>query len=247
MILYFTGTGNSRFVAKRIAEKINEEKIVNLGEYVKANKNLDVENEDKLIFVYPTYAGRMPRFLSNYLSKQRFKENATAFFVTTCGGSGGNQSQSLKAFCEKTNLKYMNFFYVLMPENYIALFQVPNEVKSKTIIEKAIPLINSIATKISENAEAKHVSGFSISPYNNAFFRFIVKSKGFHVEDTCVGCGKCADVCVLNNIEMEKDRPKWGEVCTHCMACISNCPTSAIQYKNSTKNKRRYLLQDENE
>lgn len=245
MILYFTGTGNSEYVAKKIARKIDDQKVVNLGELIKAGESLQVENEEKLIFVYPTYAGRMPVFLSKYLLQQKFKNNANAFFVTTCGGAGGNQSQNLKSFCQKARLKFMNFFYVVMPENYIALFSAPSEDKAKAIINKANPLIDSIALKIASNLELKHITGFSKSPYNNAFYKIFVSSKGFHVEDTCVGCGKCADVCVLNNIEMDKDRPKWGEICTHCMACINSCPTSAIQYKNSTQKKRRYLFKDE--
>lgn len=245
MILYFTGTGNSEFVAKRIAEKIGEKDIVNLGTLVKAGEKLNAENADKLIFVFPTYAGRMPRFLASYLQKQKFKEGANAFFVTTCGASGGNQSQNLKTFCDNLNLKFMNFFVVVMPENYIALFSAPSKEKEKTIISKAKLVIDSIASKIEKNTEIKHVSGFSKSPYNNTFYKLVVKAKGFHVEETCVGCGKCSDVCVLNNIEMVKDRPHWGEVCTHCMACINNCPTEAIQYKNATQKKRRYLFKEE--
>lgn len=245
MILYFSATGNSGYVAKRIAEKINDDIIVNLGELIKNGEDLRVENESKLIFVYPTYAGRMPVFLSKYLLKQKFKENAKAFFVTTCGAFGGNQSQNLKTFCQNARLKFMNFFFVVMPENYIALFSTPSKEKEKAIINKAKPVINSIASKIANDLEIKHIAGFSKSPYNNAFYKIFVKAKGFHVENTCVGCGKCADVCVLNNIEMEKDRPVWGETCTHCMACINTCPTSAIQYKNSTQNKRRYLFKDE--
>ena len=245
MILYFSGTGNSEFVAKRIAEKTGDSNVVNLGALIKKGENLSAENADKLVFVYPTYAGRMPHFLAKYLQKQKFKEGATAFFVTTCGGSGGNQSQNLKSFCDGLHLKFMNFFFVLMPENYIALFSAPNTEKQKTIVNKAKLVIDSISSKIVGNVELRHITGFSKSPYNKIFYKLVVKSKGFHVLETCVGCGKCADVCVLNNIELVKDRPHWGEVCTHCMACINNCPTEAIQYKNATQTKRRYLFKDE--
>lgn len=245
MILYFTGTGNSEFVAKRIAEKIGDAEIVNLGALIKSGGLLKAENAEKLIFVYPTYAGRMPIFLAKYLQKQKFKDGAIAFFVTTCGGSGGNQSQNLKSFCDGLRLKFMNFFYVLMPENYIALFSAPTIEREKTIVNKAKLVIDSVSKKIANDVELKHITGFSKSPYNKMFYKFIVKSKGFHVQETCVGCGKCADVCVLNNIELVKDRPHWGEVCTHCMACINNCPTEAIQYKTATQTKRRYLFKDE--
>ncbi|MBS5951111.1 MAG: EFR1 family ferrodoxin, partial [Clostridium sp.] len=57
-------------------------------------------------------------------------------------------------------------------------------------------------------------------------------------------CGKCVKLCPLNNIELVKGKPKWGEKCTHCMACISRCPKEAIEYKNKTKGRNRYYLEN---
>lgn len=244
MILYYSGTGNSRYVAKRIAEKIGDKNIINLGKLVKSGKDLHIENVDNLIFVYPTYAGRMPVFLSKYLSKQNFKEGAKSYFVTTCGASGGNQSKNLKAFCDKLKLSFQSFFVVVMPENYIALFHAPSEEKAKAIINKANPHIDRITEKIAKEYKLKHITGFVKSPYNDIFYKMVVKAKGFHTDSGCVGCGKCANVCVLNNIKLQDDKPVWGDACTHCMACINSCPTKAIQYKTATQKKRRYLLED---
>lgn len=32
----------------------------------------------------------------------------------------------------------------------------------------------------------------------------------------------------------------WSNQCTHCMACIANCPVEAIEYGTMTQNKERY-------
>ena len=62
------------------------------------------------------------------------------------------------------------------------------------------------------------------------------------LQNKCVGCGKCAQLCPLNNIHLENGKPMWGDTCTHCMACISACPTQAIEYKKISVGKPRYYL-----
>ena len=62
-------------------------------------------------------------------------------------------------------------------------------------------------------------------------------------EELCNGCGKCVKVCPLNNFSLKDGRPIWGNDCTHCMACIGNCPTEAIEYGNITQTKEKYRFQ----
>lgn len=244
MVVYYSGTGNSRFVAKRIA-KILDEKLVDFTSLYRQNEKIDFSDEERIIFVYPTYAGRMPVFMMNYLYHQKYKTGTKAYFVTTCGMSGGNQAKNLQCFCKKLSLEFMNFYWVVMPENYIALFSAPDKAKAEEIIEKAKPVIEKTAEKIKNEEKAKLITGFEKSIYNDLFYKMVVKAKKFYATDECVGCGKCASVCVMNNITLsQKHRPEWKDGCTHCMACISVCPQRAIEYGNKTKNKRRYYLED---
>ena len=45
---------------------------------------------------------------------------------------------------------------------------------------------------------------------------------------------------VTDNIHLENGRPVWGKNCTHCMACICDCPKEAIEYGKKSKGKPRY-------
>ncbi|MDW2798012.1 EFR1 family ferrodoxin [Clostridium boliviensis] len=64
---------------------------------------------------------------------------------------------------------------------------------------------------------------------NSIFYTLLVRAKGFHVNETrCVSCGKCVELCPLNNIILTDGKPIWGNDCTHCMACLHRCPTEAI-------------------
>ncbi|MFQ6938671.1 MAG: EFR1 family ferrodoxin [Oscillospiraceae bacterium] len=68
MILYFSGTGNSKYVAKRIADALGDE-IVNLNARIKASDTSPVETDERLIIVTPTYAWRIPRVVRDWLLK----------------------------------------------------------------------------------------------------------------------------------------------------------------------------------
>ena len=67
-------------------------------------------------------------------------------------------------------------------------------------------------------------------PVNPVFYRFFVKADAFRATGACIGCGKCVELCPLNNIHLENGKPVWGKNCTHCMACICYCPKEAIEY-----------------
>ena len=84
--------------------------------------------------------------------------------------------------------------------------------------------------------------GLESGPVNALFYRYQISPKKFRVKESCVGCGKCARLCPLNNVHLENSRPQWGDHCTHCMACISVCPVQAIEYGKGTEGKNRYYL-----
>lgn len=65
---------------------------------------------------------------------------------------------------------------------------------------------------------------------NPIFYATCVHDRAFTVDDSCIGCGKCATLCPMNNIELQGGKPRWNGHCTHCMACISYCPKAAIAY-----------------
>lgn len=50
------------------------------------------------------------------------------------------------------------------------------------------------------------------------------------VNESCIGCGECPDVCPVDVYEMksEKSVPVHEEECIGCMSCVEVCPTEAI-------------------
>ena len=71
MILYFSGTGNSKYIAKRIAEAIREN-TVDLNMKIKENDTSPLQTGRDVIIVTPTYAWRIPKIVSEFIDKTKF-------------------------------------------------------------------------------------------------------------------------------------------------------------------------------
>ena len=244
MVLYFSGTGNSRYVAQRIADALGDE-LFCVNDRIKAEDTSPVKTGERLVIVTPTYAWRIPRLVENWLRQTEFPEVRQAWFIMSCGSEIGNAAKYNHTLCREKQLTYMGTAQIVMPENYIAMFNAPQAEEAQQIVAKAEPNIDCAASAISagqafppprNNLYDRFVSG----PVNPIFYSFFVKAKAFAAGDTCTSCGQCASLCPTNNITIQKGRPVWGSDCTHCMACICRCPTDAIEYGKKSIGKPRY-------
>lgn len=244
MILYFSGTGNSRYMAEVIQKNTGDE-LISLNERIKSSNYSSIHSEKPLVFVVPTYAWQIPHVVRDFILLTNFTGNKKAYFVLTCGVDTGNAAYFARQLCKKKSFMYMGMRTIVMPENYIALFYAPSEKVSAELLSAAVPKAAGAANYIlNEKRFPIEKSGLrdkvKSSLVNDLFYKFVISASGFYVTKNCVGCGKCVELCPLNNINLTDKKPVWSNRCTHCMACINACPTKAIEYKHNTKYKRRY-------
>lgn len=247
MIIYFSGTGNSRYIAKRIADRLHDN-LLNINDKIKENDTQPIQVNQQLIIVTPTYAWRIPGIVRDWIAGTEFKGVKQVWFVMNCGGEIGNAAKYNQQLCAKKGFVYMGTAQILMPENYIALFGTPEPEQARQIVSNAEPVIDEVIEKIAagcsfstprNNLYDRIMSG----PVNKLFYPLCVKAKAFRTGEGCVSCGKCVTVCPLNNITLKDGKPVWGNKCTHCMACISYCPTNAIEYGKNSLGKTRYTFE----
>lgn len=246
MILYYSATGNSAFAAKRIANALHDECRDLLPLVRKANRAA-IGSKTPWIVVAPTFAYQLPRFLADFLRQTPLNGSQKIYFVLTCGAGTGGAAAHLQTLCKEINKEFCGCGVVLMPENYLPMFPIPSEEKSREIVQKAIPVIDGIAEDIKAGkmlcgSSTKFFARIGSSIINNGFFTAVIKDRKFRVDTArCSGCGKCLRNCPMNNLTRgENGTTVWNGNCTHCMACICGCPNAAIEYGNATKNKRRY-------
>lgn len=244
MILYFTGTGNSRYTAQAIKEVTGDE-IVSINELMKKGSKSSFHSKEPFVFVAPVYAWRMPKVVEAFIRNSDFTGSTHAYFILTCGSETHNAVHYVRKLCNEKKLDFKGFSTVVMPSNYIVMSEVSDKAKATSVIKRALPKILAIGERIknrqSLEAEKITISDRAMSGFiNPLFYMTYVSDKGFYSTDACITCKKCVSLCPLNNIKMEKNKPNWGGNCTHCMACISACPKEAIEYKNKSKGQPRY-------
>ena len=244
MVLYFTGTGNSRHIAERIAHALNDT-LISLNDRIKSGDITPLAVNGRLVLVMPTYAWRIPRIVRDHLLRTELRGARETWFVMDCGSEIGNAGSRIAALCADIGLDYQGVLQVVMPENYVAMFYVPGAEESAQIIAAAQPSIDGgiACVQRGEPFPAPKVGlldRFKTGPVNTIFYRWFVKSGPFTVSNACIGCGKCALSCPVNGIDIVERRPHWNGACTHCMACICGCPVSAIEYGHKSQGKPRY-------
>lgn len=250
MILYFSATGNSEYAAKKIAGLIDD-KTVSLNEKIRAEDYSAVSSEKPFILVVPTYAWRIPRIISEWLKKTELKGSKKLYAVMTCGENNGNASAYISKLCTQKGLQFCGCLPIVMPDNYLVMFNSPDREKSEKIIKDAEKDILAAAEVIKSgksfaSTKITLTDRLYSGPVNGLFYGISVTAKPFYSTESCVSCGLCERVCPLGNISLKDGKPVWGNNCTHCMACICRCPQEAIEYGNKTKGKIRYRFPSDN-
>ncbi len=105
MIVYFSGTGNSRYVAQMLADRLSDE-LFDAGQAVKDGAEAALHSEKPWVFVSPTYGWRIPRLFQAFLEEAVFSGSTDAYFVMTCGSEIGNAGKYLRCLCARLALTY---------------------------------------------------------------------------------------------------------------------------------------------
>lgn len=238
MIFYFSGTGNSKWVANKIADKINDKAydISNLS------KIPEIYNENQIGFIFPIYAWGVPEPMLTF-AKHLKKIKAFTFGICTCGATAGIALKRLSKIYPLDSS-----YSIIMPSNYI----IAGDIESKSTILKKIELASKEIEKIS-NEIIKKQKVYRVSEgkmpkvksilINNLFNKFGRTTAPFYVDkEKCTKCGLCAKMCPASTIKLVDGNPVWNEKCYQCLSCINNCPHAAIQYGKNTEKKGRYNI-----
>lgn len=247
MIFYFSGTGNSRYAAEKLAQHLNEENIFNISECVKNEKfSFSLKENEDIGFVFPVYYDGLPSLLVSFLNKLEIKATPETYIYTvvTCGAAMGSSAYALKMALSERWLFLTAAFKVVMPDNYIMIYNPCEKEHAKAKIKNADRKFEEISEKI-KNREVSEIEinvlGQTKYDIMQKLYHKMRKTKKFYADENCISCGKCVEVCPINCIELKNGKPEWkAEKCVHCTACINRCPKNALQYSKRTINRNRY-------
>lgn len=260
MIYYFSGTGNSRYAAKRLAGTTDEE-LRFIPQTDAYTERLDTGNDLSVGFVFPIYAWGVPPIVLDFISHlpediimDLKKRQLPVWCVVTCGDEAGMAVEMLRKSLAKRGLELNAAWSVIMPNVYVLLpgFGTDDKLVEQSKLRASVRRIADIGSKIISGAWEDDVVRGALPKIKTAlvyplFRKWGVNTKKWHYSDGCIGCGRCAGTCPVGNISMIEGRPHWGNDCTSCCACYHVCPTRSAQYGKITKNMGQYMFDEDSD
>ena len=101
MILYFSATGNTKYIASELAKALNDS-IIDLREKIREKDYTPIHSTKPFVICSPVYVSEPPRFLMDFLRKTRLTGNPNVYFVVKlycrkpvcCTGYDGNRKKN---------------------------------------------------------------------------------------------------------------------------------------------------------
>lgn len=241
MILYFSGTGNSRRVAMDLGHI--------LGEEVAFMTRSTVTDSPRVVWVFPIYSWGVPPYVLEAIATATCNPRSVHFMVATCGDDAGLAGRIWRKAIKARGWTDAGAYTVQMPNNYVSMkgFDVDSPALTAEKLAAEPARIEEVARGIQSGAVTDDVVRGSFAWIKTKviypwFMRYAMSAKPFNVNSACIGCGKCVKACPLHNVTLRGGHPVWGTDCAGCLGCYHVCPVHAINYGKATLSKGQYYL-----
>ena len=240
-IYWFSGTGNSLFLARRLAEKT--------GAHLKPlasllNAHTISSQAEAVGLVFPVYDFKAPAIINDFINRFEGLKEKYLFALCTYGISPLKCLSTLQNQLSNDGIALHAGFGIMMPHNSVGNTSFSNSDRDKALAEGE-KRVNEIARLINtrQTGPVETESLFSALLMRGLFLKVIKpviplllhvakngwESLAFQTNELCSGCATCSKVCPVHNITLDRDRPAWGDKCLSCFACLQWCPNEAIQ------------------
>jgi flavodoxin/Fe-S-cluster-containing hydrogenase component 2 len=251
-IFYFSGTGNTKWVADRLAEELA---VMGRGARCHSIEQLDtegtaklIEKADSVIFGYPIYGSSLPEPMQQFIDNlpKTIKTKSAGLFCTQMEFSGDGAWYYHRAV-ENKGFSIKWTYHFKMPTNIcMKVWPLPysaDPVKIKKILDKCLPKIKKAAADIAEGAPSytgNGIGSFLLGLTQRPMYRRLIKKpfkSPYEVEPgKCTKCMRCIQICPSGNIKLINEIITFGTECVLCMRCYNFCPAFAIKAYGKSHN-----------
>jgi len=256
VLFYFSGTGNSEYMAKFFGREMGAdcysiEEEVNFSQLIQSNNVIG--------FCYPIYGSRLPRNMRQFVSGhlEGLKGKKLIIFVTQWAFSGDG-ARVLTDLLPKGHAEVIYGEHFNMPNNIsntAFLKEVSQEKMEAKIAGAEAKMLVACA-----NIKAGIVNRRGFSPFS----KFLGKFQGVpwqrksssvglvagsmeakiatsvRVDRRCTTCLICIDVCPVKNLGLKNGRIDHNNDCVGCFRCVNQCRSKAISVMGKRKPKWQY-------
>jgi len=247
-IFYFSGTGNSKQVARWISEFAAARSIdCQLYDISKTDisKVEPLDADALIIIISPIHGFNYPKITLDFIRYFPAGKNKIVLMNTRAGmkiGSFITPGLTGIAFIVSSLILKMKGYKIAgqipfdMPSNWISLHPALRENAVKFIHKKIYSRVLKHTDKIFAGkndfwAFRDLVQDILISPIAVAYYlvgRFAL-AKTFYASYKCDNCDVCIKQCPVKAIKKINNHPYWTFKCESCMKCMNSCSKRAIE------------------
>ena len=245
LILYFSGTGNSKYIAELFC-RFTKSTCCSIEDDIDFAQLIN--SEEIIGFCYPVYGSRVPRIMREFVIKyiEVLKNKKLIIFCTQLFFSG----DGARVFTDIFPKKYPEIIYAehfLMPNNVCNIFFLPlaNERLVKKYLTRAEQKMRMVCNNIANGLIKKRgfnivsrilglIQGVFMPAFEKKFLDTVI------IGDNCRQCCVCINNCPMKNLECKNGKVIQKSSCTICYRCINRCPQKAITMYFKTKIKVQY-------
>ncbi len=225
-LLYFSATDTTKKVIRNIAKGINNDFIeYNLTLPSNRQQCLNFTSKDLVIIGVPVYAGRVPKFLSEYLANIK-GDNTPAVYVAVYGNRHYDD-----ALLELKNIMENNRFIGVAGGAFIGEHSYTTKLATGRPDRMDLEIARNFGTEIKDK----------LSKYQDILLLPKIEVKGNYpykerkrsypmvpeTRDVCIKCGICAANCPMGAIDFNNFEDIDQRKCIKCSSCVKKCPVSA--------------------
>ena len=244
VVLYFSGTGNSKFIARHFAKKMGAE-CHSIEEKIDFKQLFNLV--DTVAVVYPIYGSCVPRIMREFVAlyMEEFQKKKLIIFCTQMvfSGDGAKAFARLIPNCEE-HILYAEHFK--MPNNIcnfplFPMIRIGLGIKPRRALKRLDTVCNNIRNGVIKKRGWSIFSSLLGKTQNVGYPKIEEKARhSFHADDTCTKCGLCVRICPMNNLEIVNGQVIQKDNCTICYRCVNACPKQAATVFLKAKPKRQY-------
>ncbi len=245
VVIYFSGTGNSKYVANKFAHEMSYNCYS-----IEDNVTFDeiIKNSDIVTLCHPIHFSSAPIIFVDFLKKYSIylKSKKLIIFCTQQFFSGDGARSSVD-YIENSNVIYAKHFN--MPSNLVSMpvYSVLTKGNVEKAIIKADKEICKVVSDLKNNITKKQ--GFNktsiklgLVQRKDFYKRYKIRNVKARVSTDCILCNACVKKCPTKNLKKEKGKivNNPSSYCTMCMRCVNICPSRAITVLHYYKPRFQY-------
>jgi formate hydrogenlyase subunit 6/NADH:ubiquinone oxidoreductase subunit I len=261
-IYYFSGTGNSLFVAEELKKRLPNSILIPI---VRELKNEECIPATQIIgLVFPTHGLTIPIPVNQFIMKLDVSKTKYIFAIGTRGGTVFKGFEKIDKILGKQDRRLDLAYLLTMPSNdpKMSYFENLKETEIVNNRNEILQKLDEIIQIIEKRGTYKVDKKDGVTVLENRVLNAILENfipfmthflsphikKYFYVNENCIGCRICEKLCLSNKIFIRANKPYWKKnvTCYLCYSCLNYCPKNAIQIyskiwmKSYTEEKDRY-------